>query len=309
MAAKKSKKKSWSLPPIIRKPLGFLVGPGRSFALALLAVAVVAGSFAVAWHKVAPNLLAADQYQVTADRLDIPPLPPWIRTDPRPWVIDYLTLKGPLSIMDDDAAQRVADAFKLHPWVEQVARVTKHHPAQIRVELIYRQPVCMVVCPIRGKEQFTPVDAHGVWLPGDDVDPRHAAEYPIVLGITSPPVSLPGMPWGDQRIAEAAAIAAAFGAAWNELHLHQIVFAGRVEASSRIHNTYDLYTRNGRRILWGRASRSNTAGEASTEDKIARLRQHAAAHGGLDAANSREPIDVRYPNAVGRKSDQTLSSK
>jgi len=290
----KKKKTSLAVPAVIRRPIGLLVGPGRSFALGLLAIAVLVAACLAARQWLGDDLLASDQYQVTAANLEITPLPSWIGADPRGWVADYLRLKGPLSIMDDDAVDRVAGAFKLHPWVEHVVRVTKHHPATIHAELKYRRPVCLVLYDRKG--ELCPVDVHGVWLPGENFVCPEPTEYPIVVGVTSDPVSLAGMPWGDERVVGAAEIAAAFGRTWNELKMHRIIPVGYGHSGPRSEYTYDLYTRQGRRILWGRSPRSRAGDEPTAEEKISRLRQYAATHGGLDVASSLEPIDVRRSN-------------
>lgn len=284
-----------SIPAAMRRSLALMIGPWRSFAMSLAVTTVLVVALVILWRLYGSDFLASNQYQVTAANLEITPLPSWIRCDPRPSVVDCISLKGPLSIMDDDAAGRVAEAFKLHPWVDRVIRVTKHHPARIRVELAYRRPACLVFCTIRGEREFCPVDARGVWLPGDDFVLHNVSEYPIVDGITSAPVSLPGMPWGDECVVGAAEIADAFGPTWHELKLHRIVPAGRVSSGPRAEYVYDLYTWRGRQIIWGCSPRATAPGEWPASEKISRLRQYAAAHGGLDGEVSREPIDVRRP--------------
>ena len=214
MAAKKRKTKPIRLvvPAFVKRLVAVLVGPARSLAIGLLAVAVVAVGCYLLWQRVRGDVLASDQYQVTAESLEITPLPEWIRTDPRRQVFNSLALGGPLSIMDENAARRVADAFRVHPWVDRVIQVTKRHPSRIRVELKYRRPVCMVQVE-REPAKAMAVDVRGVWLP-DDFESADAERYPLLVNVDSKPLAGYGMPWGDERVVAAAEIAEAFGGTW-----------------------------------------------------------------------------------------------
>ena len=86
-------------------------------------------------------------YRIGPEQVEITPQPPWIQqSDIRAEVFRNPTLDGPLSIMDDDLAERIANAFARHPWVAKVERVTKQY-GSVKVELVYRKPVCMVEVP------------------------------------------------------------------------------------------------------------------------------------------------------------------
>jgi hypothetical protein len=294
MAARRRKNSRtvWAVPMMIRRLVAHLVGPGRVLALAMVVVGAIGGVWFLVWQKVGAEVLASDPYQVTAESFDITPLPEWIGSDPRKQVFDSLALGGPVSIMDDNAVRRVADAFKVHPWVDRVISVTKHHPSRIRVELTYRRPVCMVQMASDPTKALK-VDARGVWLPRNDREVLEPRQYPLVVNVDSQPVGGLGMPWGDQRVVEAAAIAAAFGDSWRELDLDRIMPVGDVATGSRVEYVYELFTHRGTRILWGRPPGAKAAGEAPAEEKIARLREYAAAHGGLEGGQGGQLIDVR----------------
>ncbi len=299
MAAKRRKKKTKARPatPLVKWIATVLTGSGRPVGLALLVIALFAGTIFVLWNKYGSDVLASDQYRVSVEDLQITPLPGWIRnTDVRGQVFHYI---GSLSIMDDNATQRVTDAFRLHPWVDRVISVSKHHPARIRVELKYRRPVCMVECMVQGEKGLRAVDVRGVWLPGNDFDPQQAARrYPRLVGVNSEPLGGLGFPWGDERVVGAAEIADAFGEAWGELKLDRIAAGSRVRWESQTEYTYELFTRSGTRILWGRSPRTQAKLEVPAEEKIARLRQYAMTHGSLDGVGGSQNIDVRHPDAL-----------
>jgi hypothetical protein len=293
MATKKGKTKTKTptrpIPRAVRKLAVYLWGPGRPWLLACLMVAALAGAWYAAWRTIGGDVLASDQYHVTAESIKITPLPRWIKSDVRGEVFQSVSVDGPLSIMNPDANKRIAVAFSLHPWVAQVVKVTKRHPALIQVELRYRRPVCMV----EGRGGSRPVDVRGAWLPWGDFSSVEASRYPRLVGIDTSPVGPAGTPWGDDRVAGGAEIAAALGDAWADLRLDRIEPAGRVPAARGTECTYELFTRFGSRILWGRAPGTRTPGEPSAEDKVARLKQHAAEYGGLEGVRGPLEIDLR----------------
>jgi hypothetical protein len=122
------------------------------------------------------------------------------------------------------------------------------------------------------------------------LEPR---QYPLVVNIDSQPVGGLGMPWGDQRVVEATAIAAAFGRTWHDLDLERIMPVGDVPTGSPGAYVYELFTRRGTRILWGQPPGAKEGTEPAADAKIGRLREYAAQHGGLDGAQGQKLIDVR----------------
>lgn len=265
---------------------------GRPYRTALLALALLglfAGLWVVGWSKVRQRVLASEAYWLKLENVEVTPLPEWIHTDVRAEVIRDASLDRPLSIMDSDLVERIANAFKMHPWVAEVRQVRKHHPARVTVELDYRCPVCMVQVP----GGLLPVDAQGVLLPSTDFSPLEAGRYPRLVGIDSAPVGPPGERWGDARVAGAAEIAAAFGPAWERLGLERIVCTTAISAGRVQDETYELLTRGGTRVLWGRAPSAEIPSEVPAAEKVARLEKYAAQRGSLDGPNGPGDLDIR----------------
>jgi hypothetical protein len=260
----------------------------------VLVVGIFLGLWYAAWNGVRRHVLHSADYWLTSYNVEITPLPNWIRSDIRAEVFRDASLDGPLSIMDAHLTDRIAAAFSLHPWVAEVRRVTKYHPARVRAELVYRKPVCMVEVPGR----LLPVDERGVLLPAADFSQVEAREYPCLVGIRTVPVGPAGEHWGDARVVGAAEIAAVFGAAWQELKLDRIVPLGPVRLAPGEEHTYALFTRGGTRILWGRAPGTDMPGETPAVDKVARLRNYAKEHGALDDPRGPQQIDVRGRHAL-----------
>ena len=296
MSAKRrrSTKKSAPLFPNSQRLIGLVWGPGRPVALGVLIVALFAGGWLVVWREVRPQVLSSEAYWVSSANVRITPLPEWIHTDVRGEVFRDASLDPPLGLLEEDLAERIAEAFSLHPWIAKVLRVTKHHPAAVRVELVYRRPVCMVLVP----GGLYPVDGQGVLLPTADFSPIEASRYPRLIGVETVPVGPAGTRWGDVRVVGAAGIAETFGPAWYELKLERIVPSSSAKLGPREEYTYELFTRAGTRVNWGRAPGAEMPSETPAVDKVARLKEYAAGHDSLDGPHGPRQLDVRKPGAL-----------
>ena len=309
MAAKKAKSKRGSavINPRLKGLFAWIAGPGRTAVLILAIVAALAGSVFFLWGKYGDRVLASDEYWVTPARVDITPPPPWVRSDIRAQVFRDASLDGRLSIMDPDLVERIANAFSLHPWVAEVLRTRKRHPGRVEVELVYRRPVCMV----RTGGQLLPVDAEGILLPAGDFSPVEALRYPRLEEIRTVPLGTAGTRWGDARVFGGAQIAAAFGPAWGDLSLDRIVPSKATAVGYADEPTFELYTRGGTRILWGRAPGMDLPGEVPAPEKVARLKRYKQEHGTLEGINGPQKLDVRSlrsmqgaPRTAGKPKEQ-----
>lgn len=262
--------------------------PSRPVALGVLIVAIFVGLWYTVWRQVGEELLSSDDYWLSADDVEITPPPPWIHSDLRAEVFRDATLDGPLSILDARLTERIAKAFSLRPWVAEVRRVRKFHPARVQVELVYRRPVCVVTAP--GGPY--PVDGEGVLLPRDDFSPVEISRYPQLTGVGTVPQGPVGMRWGDPRVLGGAQIAAIIGPAWEELGLDRIVLASS-EPGPPEEFVYELYTKGGTRIVWGRPPGADTPGEVPAADKLARLRSYKREHATLEGPRGPQDLDVR----------------
>ena len=291
---RKRKKKSASAPAPLARLISFLWGPGRPLALGGLLVAVLLVGSHLVWKAVRPHVLSSDDYLVGPQKVEITPLPDWIHTDVRAEVFRNASLDAPLSIMDDDLAERISNAFSLHPWIAKVGQVKRLPLGRVTVELAYRRPVCMV--EVRG--DLLPVDVRGVLLPVEDFSPVEKGRYPRLAGVDTLPVATVGQCWGDPRVVGGAEIAAALAGAWAELKFSRIVPLAAASPRTADRYTYELLTRGGTRVLWGRAPGTNAPGEIDAAEKVARLRNYARQHGTLEGRDGPQELDVYRLRAV-----------
>jgi hypothetical protein len=267
-----------------------------------LAVGVIGGPY-LAWRKLKSRILSSPEYRVGPEQVEITPAPAWIHSDIRAEVFRDPSLDGPLWLTDDNLTEQIATAFSLHPWVAKVTRVTKRHPTStnptaVKVELVYRQPVCMVEVP----GGVLAVDAEGVLLPSEDFSPIEATRYPRLVGTDQKPTGPPGRRWADARVVGGAEIAAALGPAWEVMRLQRIVPLAAGAADHSVDQSdrrarepiFALFTRAGTQVLWGYAPGANMLGEPSAAEKVARLQHYLAVHDTLDGPQGQpQKLDVR----------------
>jgi hypothetical protein len=283
---------------------GWFSGLLGTMILCLVLLGIFIACAFAAWQKIGPRVLALPEYFVGPRQIEITPPPPWLRhTDLAAEVYRDLTLHGPASIMDDGLIERVTASLLRQPWVAKVRNVKKEYPAKIKVDLIYRQPVCMV----KLGDQLLPVDAEAVLLPPEDFpSPVEKAKYPRLEGVDRGPMGGVGKRWGDSRVAGGAEIAAALLPIWEKLKLQSIlpnlspqtaVGAGPGPAAARRANEYYFYiiAGGGMRILWGRSPATDISGEPAPQQKVKKLDQFFAEHGSLNYPQAPRELDLRQP--------------
>ena len=115
-----------------------LIIPGLLVAAVVMSVAL--------WRTFGPELIApqSQNYEVSLERIQLNSPPAWIKADiPSEVFHDAGWHEQPLSILEEDVAVRVAQAFEQHTWISKVTRVEKRSPATLEIDLEYRRPVAM----------------------------------------------------------------------------------------------------------------------------------------------------------------------
>ena len=129
-----------------------------------------------------PQILGSPEYRIGPEQVEITPQPPWIQqSDIRAEV--FRSPDARRSPVDHGRRSHRANRRRLRTsslgGEESRTRVTKQY-GTVKVELVYRKPVCMVEVPGGG---LLPVDAEGVLLPTVDFTSPEAARYPRLLGV------------------------------------------------------------------------------------------------------------------------------
>lgn len=294
MAAKKRKEPELYDEGSLATGVSGLVG-----ATVILAGLIVAAFFA--WKHWARPVIQSGQYKLLVENVQIPEPPPWIRSDIKAEVFRDGSLNE-TSALETDLTPRVAHAFEMHPWVAEVTRVSKRAPANVVVDLIYRQPVAWVEVPegMFGQQgqAALPIDRDSVLLPQADFSTDDLGAF-IRIDVENLSMCGPtGTPWGDPRVAGAAAIATMIGEQFRDLGLYEIkALADNSQPHAPSTTRYDLYTRGAMQLIWGSAPGSEAPGEPSAAQKLRLLSEYVQTNGPLDAGR-RLGLDLRNPESV-----------
>jgi hypothetical protein len=257
-------------------------GTSRHFevlALAVMLLVIVVGGSYWGWQLLQQRGLNDNQYRVDADDIFITTESEWVESQNlKAEVMRDASLDEPVSILDDNLAERVALAFKAHPWVREVRRVEKFHPARVEVTVVYRDPVAVVAVG----ERLLPVDQEGVLLPIENFAPYRLLQFPKISGdrLGSSPVA--GGLWSDSRVAAGAAIATVLAGTWREFGFMEIVPSALPIADEDDVFTFELVTSAGTRIFWGRQYLDDRADEPSAKAKHERLERYIDRNGDLE---------------------------
>lgn len=270
----------------------------RPKALVPLAVLVLAAFCSPVVVRHLPDLRQRDEYTLSTTEIEITPPPRWVPADLVDQVVQQANLPETVSLLEDDLAGRILEAFEGHPWVAEVRSVRKSMPARLTVELRYREPVAMV----QMKAGFYPVDKKGTLLPPQDFAISEAKRYPRITNVQSVPQGSAGTAWGDVVVLGAARIAEALAPHWEEFELAAIRAPRPTSAHTTIDDlTYVLITRGGSRILWGRAPGADHPGELTAEQKVGRLQEYLARFEQFDRPHGPYEIDIRHWREISRR--------
>lgn len=251
-----------------------------------------------------PKLNDRPEYRIGSEQVSISTPPAWIPGDLAQQVFVRAGLEENQSLLDATLSERVAAAFHTHPWVQEVRSVRKTFPARMHVEVIYREPAAMV----KGVDGYYPIDRHGILLPAQDFSDADIERYPVIERVASVPMGKLGESWGDPAVSGAAELAATLNAKrdgkdswWSELELTAILMPRRValiEDADELE--YELRTKGGSEILWGRGPNSRHPGELAVAQKLQRLSEYQRDYGGFDDAHGPYQIDIRPWQGIDR---------
>lgn len=272
-------------------------GPGRLKLLIIVVLLVAAGVAArKLWDSLDGKLADSPHYQISADIVHLSPGKPprWIRTDVKAEVLRDSGIIDSLTLLDPPVKiqQRLIDAFELHPWIRSVERVDLVGPQNIKVSVLYREPVAVVEVESAGQQEWLPVDATAVRLPSGELTDTEMAYLPRIAGIQDRP--LEGEAWSDSRMQGAAELAARLRPQWEHLSLLEIIPSDypEIQRSNRYY-VYEIRASGGTLIRWGAAPNFGPPAESTFEQKLSRLTRYVEQHGSLESINSPKSIDVR----------------
>ena len=262
--------------------------------IALVCGAIILGPRLV---KSLPEIGNRPEYQVRVENIRITEIPQWVPRDLVAQVAPQAGINPKRSVLDERLTSDLANAFRQHPWVEKVVKVSKSVPARVDIELIYRRPVAMVEV----STGLLPVDGSGVLLPPTAFAPEDAQRYPLITRPKSSPAGGVGKSWGDPQVVAAARLASVLLPHWQDFRLTEIeIPAGSDVRAPQEELVFQLQTQGGSRIVWGRAPGVIYPLELSADQKIGRLEECLTRFGGFDQPDGPYEIDIRHFQEITR---------
>ena len=201
------------------------------------------------------------------------------------------------SILDTDLTSKVAHIFELHPWVAEVVRVEKSFPPHLKVALKYRVPVAM----LEVKGGMRPIDAAGNVLPSEDFSVDDTKRFPVIRGIESTPQGPVGTNWGETSVIGSARLSEILLPYWKDLNLDSIRVQDLTKENRLNDMVFEIFTRGGSKIIWGRVPGTKHPGELSARQKIERLQKYVADFGKFDQPHGPYEIDIRHWREISRR--------
>ncbi|MEK6248721.1 MAG: hypothetical protein N2C12_11115 [Planctomycetales bacterium] len=246
----------------------------RTLVLFPVMATLVAGGIYLGWQV----LRQSDEYLVSPKDIELAPPPRWVDRDVLLGeIVRDASLDDRLSLLDDRLTERINMAFRAHPWVES-AEAEKFHPARIKVQIVYREPVAVV----SSNDQLIPIDKNGIRLPAEDFTLDELRQFARLDLLSISHQVRDGEIWDDPRILGGATIAAAIGEEWLPFGLAAIQPAAQPIVDHPQAYTYMLVTRSGARIPWGPQFLKAHATEPTAEEKMDRLKAYVKKNGPLD---------------------------
>jgi hypothetical protein len=242
------------------------------------------------------------RFELPLNRIQIDPVPAWIKADLLEEVRALGALPAVLDTSDPQLASQLYHAFAMHPWISSVRSVQVRGRASVRLDVEYRKPVALV----RTAAGLQPIDANGVLLPlASFAEPE---SYLVVEGVAGEPSGPAGTKWAEPAVQAAAAVAAAICPHHQRLGLlclDMTRFEPTLTGSSRIY----LLTLRGNLVRWGRPPNTDHPAEVPAADKLERLLQYAARYGSLDYPPARHEIDLTPLTEIVVRPIGSLQSK
>lgn len=169
------------------------VARGLALALSLGLFVLLVG---VIYRVTRARLHDYERFSMTFAEIECVPPPGEARADFLVEVQYLAEIPDKFSLLDAGLTERLARAFALHPWVEEVVRVEITPARQVVIHLRHRTPVLAVA----SQGTTRAVDRHGILLP-KSADTRG---LPVYAGTARPPTGTDGQPWGDPAVEAAA---------------------------------------------------------------------------------------------------------
>jgi hypothetical protein len=272
----------------------------------VIGTAVLIGGVLHLWETHQHRVIPAEDYELTADRVQITAAPKWATVDLKRLLLDRPAGQRPPTILDTDIVAKSAAKLQSVGWVQEVQQVKKSTKG-LKVDVRYRQPVAMVALnptTVMGWDrtktaQVMPVDQAGIVMPPEVLQHLHLPKISVFQPQHYEHLTT-WSAWPDLRVTDAAYIIAALGPAVSKLGVHRITTRRSTKEQSLSPVPFELWPQNGTQVIWGNAPGKEAVGEATAEVKRNALFQFVQQFGSLEDMPKRK-VDLRSGRIVMTK--------
>lgn len=270
---------------------------GNSMISTLAVIGAFGIALAVAWYVYSDRVAKQQRYQLKPSMIVLSPTQPeWIKADVLASVFSDQKLEEQY-LTDRKLALQLRDAFMLHPCVASVEKVAKR-PDGVDVNLIYRNPVAMVVVKLDSRTWLYPIDGQAVVLPPGEFTKEDVTNYLRITHDYVPPAGQIGDSWGDEKIVEAAQIADFLEhAPWQQMGLYNLELTENPETKETVVYVLKKDTPDFR-ILWGSLPGREREDEIVASDKLKRLVEFYNINKTLQVSTKPMELDLRPINNI-----------
>ncbi|MEL7336268.1 MAG: hypothetical protein AAFN70_08730, partial [Planctomycetota bacterium] len=257
----------------VRHMLRRLIAAPAAIALVWPMLLIIGAS--VAWHRWGIEMVGRQYHTIDSTKIELTTAPEYIRSDIVQRVFDNTNL-GSVSLWDQQAPAKIAEAFSTSGWVENVVGVEIQPGGYVRVLTRYRKPVALVLTISKspetyGQPAFFVVDRQGVLLPSD-LTQQETRDYLYIETRDDVHHQDVGNPFGDYRVESAAALAELLNPVRRDLGLRAIQPVADPNDPRLITLYLDFAPHLGRTpIIWGSPLGDELPTEPSAEAKLAAL--------------------------------------
>lgn len=262
----------------------------------LVCVALLIGAFVAAPHvrRLSRELTRQELYLVDGSDVRISKPHRWVSPDFFTEAVERSGLRTPLSVADPALIPALKAGLEASPWIAEVRAMRADFNDGIAIHVIYRKPA-MTVQTASG---LYPLDGEGVVLPPQDFRPEDADRLPMLrLPDLGQPPSV-GQRWRDERIRSAATIAIDLDDPLDEQSVWRRCDLKTIDIALADESIFELRSRAGSRVVWGRVGEAALDVEPSVEKKIGKLEQILTERGSLSAPAGPYLIDLRRWDVV-----------
>lgn len=247
--------------------------PGGALLFAVIPLLVLGY---LGWYYYGAAHLDHVLYSLKAENLTVTKQPEWINSNIVKDVFEDSALDQ-ISLLDPHSTATIAHAFQANPWVKTAPRVTKSYGGEVRVDLVYRQPIaCVNVAPPDSpKSKFFVIDDEGIMLPSEFEPDDLVRKYFLIFADDARYQGEDaGMPFGDQRVKSALELCKFLFDVKEPLGLQCVYIDPDAGSGSSSPWLLSISTIDrSRRIIWGHAPGTEARSEPSPDVKLQRLRR------------------------------------